>query len=54
MKERIFGLGNILTMVKVLNYGFKKDFYDYFKVEDVLKYNRINKEDIIIDIKKLL
>jgi Deoxyxylulose-5-phosphate synthase len=42
------------TMVKVLNYGFKKDFYDYFKVEDVLKYNRINKEDIIIDIKKLL
>ncbi|MCR4943412.1 MAG: 1-deoxy-D-xylulose-5-phosphate synthase [Clostridium sp.] len=36
--------------VKVYNYGFKKEFIDRYKVEDILKENRITPEQIIEDL----
>lgn len=39
--------------IKVLNYGLEKKFYDRYKVEEVLKENRLTPEQIIDDIKNL-
>ena len=40
--------------VKVLNYGFKKEFLDRYKVDDVLKNNRLTPECIAEDVKRVL
>ena len=37
--------------MKVKNYGIKKSFPDRYNVEDLLRENRITKEQIIEDIK---
>ena len=39
--------------MKVLNYGFKKEFIDRFKVEDILKVNRLTLQQIAEDIAKI-
>ena len=40
--------------IKVKNYGIKKAFYDRYNVDELLKENRLTKEQIIEDIKGLL
>ena len=42
------------SSVKVLNYGFRKEFLDRFNAEDVLKKNGITPEAIAGDISELL
>ena len=42
------------TDVKVKNYGIEKAFYDKYDVNELLKENRITKEQIIEDIEKML
>lgn len=39
--------------IKVLNYGLEKKFYDRYKVEDVLKENKLTPEQIIKDLEEL-
>lgn len=39
--------------VKVLNYGFKKEFLDRYDVNEVLRNNRLTKEQIVEDVMKL-
>lgn len=39
--------------MKVLNYGLKKEFIDRYDVNEVLKENRLTKEQIVEDIMKL-
>lgn len=40
--------------VKVLNYGLKKQFYDRYNIDDVLKENHLTTEQITNDIKNIL
>ncbi len=40
--------------MKVKNYGIKKSFPDRYNVEDLLRENRITKEQIIEDIKNIM
>lgn len=40
--------------MKVLNYGLKKELIDRYKVEDVLRANRLTKEQITEDVMRLL
>ena len=40
--------------MKVKNYGIKKSFHDRYNVEDLLRENRITKEQIIEDIKNIM
>ena len=39
--------------MKVLNYGLKKEFIDRYDVNEVLKENRLTKEQIVEDAMKL-
>ena len=39
------------TNIKVQNYGLKKEFYDRYNVEELLKENHLTKEQILEDIK---
>lgn len=41
------------TPVRVLNYGYKKEFLDRYNVEDVLRENRLTPEQIAEDVKNL-
>lgn len=41
------------TPVRVLNYGYKKEFLDRYNAEDVLRENRLTPEQITEDIKNL-
>lgn len=47
---RFYGNSNI----KVLNYGIKKAFYDRYDVNELLKDNRLTKEQIVEDITKII
>ncbi len=47
---RFYGESNI----KVKNYGIKKDFYDKYDVNELLKENGITKENIVDDIRKII
>ena len=47
---RFYGDSNML----VKNYGIKKAFYDRYDVNELLKANRLTKEQIVFDITKLL
>ena len=47
---RFYGDSNML----VKNYGIKKAFYDRYDVNELLKENRLTKEQIVFDITKLL
>ena len=38
--------------MKVLNYGLKKEFMDRYDVNEVLKENRLTKEQIVEDAMK--
>ena len=40
--------------VKVKNYGIEKAFYDRYDVNELLKSNRITKEQITEDVKSML
>ncbi len=40
--------------MKVKNYGIKKSFYDRYDVKELLKENRLTKEQIVEDIKNLI
>ena len=40
--------------IKVRNYGIKKSFYDRYNVDDLLKENRLTKEQILEDVKSLI
>ncbi len=40
--------------MKVINYGFKKDFYDYVSIEDTLKDNHLTLKQVVKDIKQTL
>ena len=40
--------------IKVKNYGIKKDFYDKYDVNELLKANRLTKEQIVEDIKNMI
>lgn len=40
--------------IKVINYGFKKEFFDNFDVETFLEKNRLNPDQIVEDIEKLI
>lgn len=40
--------------IKVKNYGIKKDFYDKYDVNELLKTNRLTKEQIVEDIKNMI
>ncbi len=42
------------TNIKVKNYGLKKTFYDRYDVNEVLKENRLTKEQILEDIKNII
>ena len=42
------------TSMKVKNYGIKKAFYDRYDVNELLKENRLTKEQITEDVKKML
>lgn len=42
------------TDVKVKNYGIEKAFYDRYDVNELLKENRITKEQIVEDVEKML
>lgn len=42
------------SSVKVLNYGLKKEFLDRYNADEVIKKNRLTKEQITEDIKNLL
>ena len=42
------------TNVKVKNYGIEKAFYDRYDVNELLKENRITKEQIVEDVEKML
>ncbi len=42
------------SSVKVLNYGLKKEFLDRYNANEVIKKNRLTKEQITEDIKNLL
>lgn len=41
------------TPVRVLNYGYKKEFLDRYNVEDILRENRLTPEQIAEDVKNL-
>ena len=41
------------TPVRVLNYGYKKEFLDRYNAEDVLRENRLTPEQIAEDVKNL-
>lgn len=41
------------TSVRVLNYGYKKEFLDRYNVEDVLRENRLTPEQIADDVRNL-
>ena len=43
-----------ISDMKVLNYGLKKELIDRYKVEDVLRDNRLTKEQITEDVMRLL
>lgn len=43
-----------ISDMKVLNYGLKKELIDRYKVEDVLRANRLTKEQITEDVMRLL
>lgn len=47
--SRFYGVSDM----KVLNYGLKKEFIDRYDVNEVLKENRLTKEQIVEDIMKL-
>lgn len=47
--SRFYGASDM----KVLNYGLKKEFIDRYDVNEVLKENRLTKEQIVEDIMKL-
>lgn len=38
----------------VKNYGIKKSFYDRYDVNELLKENRLTKEQIVEDVKNLV
>lgn len=40
--------------MKVKNYGIEKAFYDRYDVNELLKENRLTKEQITEDVKKML
>ena len=40
--------------MKVKNYGIKKAFYDRYDIKELLKENRLTKEQIVEDIKNLI
>ena len=40
--------------MKVKNYGIKKAFYDKYVVNELLKENRITKEQIVEDLSKMI
>ena len=40
--------------MKVLNFGLKKEFYDRYDAEQLLKENNLTKELIMKDVMKLL
>ena len=40
--------------VKVLNYGLKKEFLDRYKVDDVMKKNRLTPLQILEDVEKII
>ena len=40
--------------MKVKNYGLKKEFIDRYDVNEVLKENRLTKEQIVEDIKNII
>lgn len=40
--------------MKVLNFGLKKEFYDRYDAEQLLKENHLTKELIMKDVMKLL
>lgn len=42
------------TNVKVKNYGIEKAFYDRYDVNELLKENRITKEQIVEDVEKMI
>ena len=42
------------TSMKVKNYGIEKDFYDRYDVNELLKENRLTKEQITEDVKNML
>ena len=42
------------TDVKVKNYGIEKAFYDRYDVNELLKENRITKEQIVEDVEKMI
>ena len=42
------------TDIKVKNYGIEKAFYDRYDVNELLKENRITKEQIVEDVEKML
>ena len=46
---RFYGTSNM----KVKNYGIKKAFYDRYDVKELLKENRLTKEQIVEDVEKL-
>lgn len=39
--------------VRVLNYGYQKEFLDRYNAEDILKENRLTVEQIAEDVKRL-
>lgn len=41
------------SQIKVLNYGLKKEFIDRYDVNEILKENRLTKEQIVEDVMKL-
>lgn len=45
-------MGQIILKIK--NYGIKKDFYDKYDVNELLKTNRLTKEQIVEDIKNMI
>lgn len=47
--SRFYGASDI----KVLNYGLKKEFIDRYDVNEILKENRLTKEQIVEDVMKL-
>ena len=51
--EKIASFYGDISM-KVKNYGVEKAFYDRYDVHELLKENRLTKEQIIEDIKKML
>lgn len=42
------------TTMKVLNYGFEKEFFDCYNVQEVMKKNRLNPDMILEDIMKIM